>query len=342
MIRPIAPAMIAVIASSFAISFPEPARAWGKFGHLTICELAYRNLTPASRAAVGQILQSNSGGITVPGHGQTPAQHYTAFNRGCLEEDELPRRNPDDHFINLPRSQLAITDGECPANVAQGRCILGGIRRDLEILRDPSKPRMERAFALFEIGHFVGDLHQPLHVSFADDKGGNGIDARVSGGCGKFGYRAENLHGVWDNCILHSGTFGRVYQRADYKSTWSRFTVTYRAADTLQANTSLAEESQIVAGEPWQWAEESYRIARDPAVRYCVLVAPSCNYSLTAVTKRSNMPRRSEQLDQAYLRQYDRVVEDRVRYAGLRLAHLLNQVLDPAYSGPVRNSSQPE
>lgn len=324
---------------SFTVMGGE-AKAWGKFGHLTICELAYRNLTPASRTAIGQIMQPRSGGITVPAHGQTPAQHYTAFNRGCLEEDELPRRNPDDHFINLPRSQAAITDDQCPANIAHGECILQGIRRDLAALRDPSKPRTERAFALFELGHFVGDLHQPLHVSFADDKGGNGIDARVSGGCGNFGYRAENLHGVWDNCILHAGTFGRVYRRSDYKPTWSRFTVTYRAADTLQANTSLAQERQIVAGEPWQWAAESYRITLDPAVRYCVMVAASCNYSATAV--RSATPHRSEQLDQAYLQRYDRLVEDRIRFAGFRLAHLLNQALDPAYGGPVSNSSQPQ
>ena len=143
---------------------------------------------------------------------------------------------------------------------------------------------MERAFALFELGHFVGDVHQPLHVSFADDRGANGIDASVSGGCGHFGYRAENLHGVWDNCILHAGTFERVYQRADYKKSWDRFTVTYRAADTLQANTSLSQERQIVAGLPSQWAAESYRITLDPAVRYCVMVAGSCNYSGTAAT----------------------------------------------------------
>ncbi len=69
----------------------------------------------------------------------------------------------------------------------------------------------------------------------------------------------DNLHGVWDNCILHAGTFGRVYQRADYKKSWDRFTVIYRAADTLQASSSLNEERQIVQGEPWQWAAESYR-----------------------------------------------------------------------------------
>jgi len=340
MMRAITFAAAALIGTSLTL-VPQPAKAWGKFGHLTICEVAYRNLTPASRAAVGQILQSRSGGITVPGHGDMPAEHYTAFNRGCLEEDVLPRRNADSHFINLPRDQQAITTGDCPAAIAQGRCILSRIRIDMTVLRNNAAAPMDRAFALFELGHFVGDLHQPLHVSFVDDKGGNGVEARVTGGCGRFGYHADDLHGVWDNCILHSGTFGRVYRRADYKSTWSRFTVTYRAADTLQANTSLTDERQIVAGEPWQWVEESYRITRDPDVRYCVLAGGSCNYSATAVKKPVGAPRR-EQLDQAYLEKYDRVVEERVRYAGLRLAHLLNQALDPAYSGPVRNSSQPE
>ena len=32
--------------------------------------------------------------------------------------------------------------------------------------------------ALRFLGHFVGDLHQPLHVGFAEDFGGNGIDVR--------------------------------------------------------------------------------------------------------------------------------------------------------------------
>lgn len=328
--------------ATIPILVPQPAKAWGKFGHLTICEVAYRNLTPASRAEIGKILQSRSGGLTVPGRGQTAARNYRAFNYGCLEEDELPRRNPDDHFVNLPRSLKAIADGTCPPDVADGRCILNGIRRNLDVLRDPARSRTDRAFALFELGHFMGDLHQPLHVSFADDKGGNSIDAKVTGGCGKFGYRADNLHGVWDNCILHSGTFGRVYRRADYNPRWSRFTVIFRAADTLQANTSLAEEQRIVAGEPWQWAQESFAIALDPATRYCLAATELCRYSETAERYRRNSTKRMEQLDQAYLARYDRVVEDRVRFAGFRLAHLLNQALDPSYTGPRRDGAQPE
>src|SRR5690349_19295367 len=90
----------ALVSASFTL--PAPTHAWGKFGHLTVCDLAYRNLTPTSRAAVRALLKSEAGGTTVPAHGAIPAMHYTSFNVGCLEEDEIPRPHPDDHFINYP------------------------------------------------------------------------------------------------------------------------------------------------------------------------------------------------------------------------------------------------
>ena len=315
----------------------EPARAWGKFGHLTVCELAYRNLTPSSRDAVKALLRTGTGGIHVPAHGGVEARDYTSFNVGCLEEDELPRRHPSDHFINFARTTVAVTGDTCPA-AAGDECIFEGIRRDFAMLKDTTKPQKDRAFALFALGHWLGDIHQPLHVSFADDRGGNGIDAKVTGGCGTVKYRPDNLHAVWDNCLLEAGLFDRVRKRADYRTTWGKRTITYRAVDTLLANTSLTAEKQIVQGEPWQWAAESYALTLDPAVRYCVKVQNSCNYSTTSITKPAI--KRFEQLDQTYPAQYERAAEERIRRAGFRLAHLLNQALDPTYTEPVQNSSQ--
>jgi len=324
-----------LILSAFAL--PKPAHAWGKMGHVTVCDLAYRNLTPTSRVAVGELLQSRNGGITVPKYKKVAARHYTSFNVGCLEEDGIPRRNPNDHFINFSRSTSQVTGDTCPA-AAGDECIFEGIRRDLATLKDVSQPRVKRAFALFAVGHWLGDIHQPLHVSFADDRGGNGIDAKVTGGCGSVHYQPDNLHSVWDNCLLEAGLLERVRQRTDYKKTWSRWTITYRAVDTLLANTSLTEEQQIVAGEPWRWAAESYAITLDPAVRYCVEVGNSCNYSATSLLKPHD--KRLEQLNQSYLTQFSARAEDRVRKAGFRLAHLLNQALDPAYQGPVQDGLQ--
>lgn len=327
----------AIVAGLFGIVVaPVPAHAWGKFGHLTVCDLAYRNLTPASRDALGDLLQSRSGGITVPGRGQMPDRHYTRFNMGCLEEDAIPRQHEDDHFLNVARS-VTLIPSSCPGG---GECILSGISRDIAILKDPSKSRADRVFALMALGHWVGDIHQPLHISFADDKGGNGIDATLAGRCGTSTEGGvKNLHAVWDKCLLDAGLFERVRQRADFKSNWSRFTITYRAVDSLQANTGLAEERSLVGTDPTIWANESYQVTLAPNTLYCVQVASNCQYSATSLEK-SN-PKRVQPISQAYLASHQAIAQDRIKRAGFRLAHLINLALDPGYTEPVRNSTQP-
>lgn len=317
------------LAATGAIATPEPAKAWGKFGHLTICDLAYRNLTDTSQAAIGEILQSRSGGITVKGRGRMPDQHYTAFNYGCLEEDEVPRRYPDDHFINVDRDVRQI-GAACPAGAS---CILAGIQRDFDTLKDRSKPREERAFALMALGHWLGDIHQPLHVSFEDDRGGNGIDISLAGNCGTSREaKPDNLHAVWDKCLLDAGLFERVRKRADFKPQWSRFTITYRAVDTLQANRDLTKVKTWVATSPADWANESYRITLAPGTFYCTTVGANCQYSASSLKKTN--PKRVQRIDQAYLAAYQDDASEQVAKAGFRLAHMLNLALDPAYRGP--------
>jgi S1/P1 Nuclease len=319
------------------LGWPGEAAAWGQFGHLTVCDLAYRNLTPATRTELRKLLQVATGGILVRGRGQLPDRRYTSFNLGCLEEDELPRRHPKDHFINVDRETKAISTNTCPGNTD---CILSGIERDIAILKDTTKSNEERVFALMALGHWIGDIHQPLHVSFADDKGGNGVEARLTGRCGRSSYRVKDLHGMWDNCLLEAGLFERVRRRADFKSTWSKHTITYRAVDTLQANTTLTEEKSLVGTDPWRWANESYEITLKPEVLYCTVVGNACQYSPTMVSLPQGGEQRRQQLDQTYLASFERVAEDRVRRAGFRLAHIVNLALDPAYTEPVQNSTQ--
>ena len=246
--------LFAIAISSMGVTAlpPRDAIAWGKFGHLTVCDLAYRNFSPKTREELKKLFQVQSGGITVEGQGQMEDRHYTSYNVGCLEEDELPRRQPADHFINVKRDVASITDNTCPGT-ASHPCH----GRDFTILKDTSKSNEERVFALMALGHWIGDIHQPLHVSFADDKGGNAIEAKLVGKCGKSRYRVENLHGVWDNCLLEAGLFERVRKRADFKPTWSKNTITYRAVDTLQVNTTLTAEKELVGTDPWKWANKS-------------------------------------------------------------------------------------
>lgn len=324
--------LIAVLGLIFT---PSAARAWGEYGHLTVCEVAYRNLTSTARDQLKIILQSESGGTVVRAREGVERRRYTSFNVGCLEEDERPRRHPKDHFLNVARDLLAIQNDSCPISGSSGNqlaCIFSGLQRDLAILRDRDRSNEDRAFALMAIGHWIGDLHQPLHVSFADDVGGNNIPVRLQGGCGSSRYRVQDMHGLWDNCLLEAGLFERIRRRPDFRTTWSRRTIAYRAADTLMANTSLAEERGYSAGEPWQWAAESYAVSRSALTDYCRLEGSVC--------QPVRFEGSSRRLSQDYLDANNDIAEERLTRAGFRLAHILNRALDPAYRGPVADGLQ--
>lgn len=330
-------ALLTTALAAGGVVMPQESKAWGEFGHLTVCDLAYRNFTPATRQVVKDLF---AGGVTITAHGET--RTYTSLNVGCLEEDERPRRNPKDHFINVARSLPAIANDICPLSETTGqplKCILSGIRRDIAILGDASRSKQDRVVALLALGHWVGDIHQPLHISYEDDVGGNSISVSFSGKCGVGStgnpYRPGSFHAVWDNCLLENGIFQRVRERTDYRPNWSRRTITYRAVDTLDANTSIAEKQQFVATAPWQWAAESYEIARRPAVQYCVMAGGSCRYSAELATLPDGGQPKKVRVDAAYLNAFKDVAGERVRRAGIRLAHLVNDALDPAYTKPV-------
>jgi hypothetical protein len=304
---------IAICVACWASVKPTPAQAWGKNGHMIVCDMAYRNFTQTTRDKLKDFFQIDRQSAGAE------RRVYQSFNYACLEEDEMPRANPNDHFINFPRNQLAISGAGCP--MVATSCILAGIDRELAVLRGSAPPR-EKARALMGIGHWVGDIHQPLHVSFADDRGGNSINAE--GACGRI-----KLHAVWDNCIIER----RIFAKIPRERSWSRFTVTYRTVDRFQAM-AAAEGGQIAAWrrtQPWQWAAESFAITLNPATGYCTLKAGACWYEPDRETYRRNQPKRTVQISDAYLDRYTPVAETRLRQAGYRLAHIVNGALDPAY-----------
>ena len=64
-------------------------------------------------------------------------------------------------------------------------------------LRDNTISKKEKWQALAFYIHFVGDIHQPLHVGRRDDRGGNDITVKWFG-------QPKNLHAVWDSAIIEN------------------------------------------------------------------------------------------------------------------------------------------
>ena len=121
------------------------ALAWGEVGHLTVCDLAYRNLTDPAKAEVKRLFRENKGGITVKDKEGMPKRHYTSFNVGCLEEDAFPQKNQDDHFVNVDRKTKTIDGTACPVAAT---CVFTAIQRDFDELKNTSLSDEDRVFAL--------------------------------------------------------------------------------------------------------------------------------------------------------------------------------------------------
>lgn len=284
-----------------------PAFAWGPDGHHTVCAIAYRGLTPTAKAEVDRLIAADG--------------RYKSFAASCTWADEVreTRGRAGEHFANYSRSLAKVAGAACPGATP---CVISAIEADIKTLAAPGSDTA-RAEALKWAGHWFGDIHQPLHISFEDDRGGNFV--RVTGACAPA--RSKSLHAAWDGCIIRQRIFpsrGDPLANAD------------AAAATLDGAVTLAHRQAWVASQPWQWAAESYAIARAPWVHYCVLRGHTCRYSKTqaAYTGGKTGKQRAEALSAAYLDQGAPVVRDRLSRAGVRLADALNRALDPAYHGP--------
>jgi len=153
------------------------AFAWSDLGHRVVCQIAYEELKPEIKARVDALIAIDP--------------KFRTFADGCTWPDVFPRQRPPEHYVDLQRSAKGI-EPQRPCPLAD-RCVISAIlndTRDLALSLDVS----DQLRLLKSLDHWVGDIHQPLHVSFDDDRGGNLI--AIEGVC-RF-----NLHAVWDACII--------------------------------------------------------------------------------------------------------------------------------------------
>jgi hypothetical protein len=295
----------AFAAAAFAPLPTAPAAAWGPDGHHIVCALAYRNLTPAAKAEVDRLTAADG--------------HYKSFADSCTWPDDVRRTRGrgDEHFVNYPRSLAKVTGPACPGGTP---CVISAIAADLTTLSSPGSDTA-RVEALKWVGHWFGDIHQPLHISFEDDRGGNSIN--VSGACAPV--RTKNLHATWDSCILR--------ERILVTSGGDPLANDVATAAKLDAAIGAADRKAWLSSAPWQWAAESYAVTLQPQTLYCVRKGASCRYSATQATYKTGAKPRVQPLSAAYLARAAPIVSGRLSRAGIRLADALNRALDPAYSG---------
>jgi hypothetical protein len=256
------------------VLWSAPAAAWGDQGHKIVCEVAMRVALPSTRAEIRRLIKIDS--------------EFDFFSDACTWPDH-PRKRPDEHFLNLPRTSTGLASDNCGGATD---CVVTAIAKDFDVLSSKSSSQRERLASLKFIGHWVGDVHQPLHVSFKDDKGGNAVNA--SGEC------HTNLHSVWDTCLV------LIALGEDVDA----------AVERLMATITPTKIETWAQSDPMDWANESFSVARRAETRYCLQQGASCNAQIQGV-----------KVDQAYINDNVPIVREQLQKAGVRLAHLLDKAL---------------
>ncbi|MCT6700022.1 S1/P1 nuclease [Rheinheimera sp. 4Y26] len=165
-----------------AVAYSSQTFAFGRTGHQQICQLAYQQATAQTRQQIDMLLQFKPG---------------ETFAKGCVWPDEA-RNEPafsyskPHHFINVKRDARKVEHKDC----ASAGCLLSAIRHHSAVLKT-TENSLQKLQSLLFLSHFVADLHQPLHVSYADDLGGNKTAVY-------FLKQPGNLHGVWDSGLLRA------------------------------------------------------------------------------------------------------------------------------------------
>ena len=263
-----------------ALLFPVAASAWGVHGHELVAEIAARNLQPAARSEVERLL------------GDRADLALRAVSTWADQVRDLPkyRDTAPLHYVNFPRSV------DFPRNVCRydaqrycrgGSCVVGAIGKYVARLADHGASKRSRAEALAFVVHFVGDIHQPLHAGWRDDRGGNDVQIRI-------GRKGSNLHALWDD-VLARGAGLRVREHADL------LLATPLTAEPMWAWSDAAPAAWAEA--PAAWAEESCRIVADGL------------YPETL------------DISDAYVKRMLPIAQERIELAGRRLAAVLNAVL---------------
>jgi len=215
-----------ILASYALLGYSTNSLAWGPDGHTTIGILAMGQLTPEARGE----LESMIGPLN-----EEAMQKACNWPDAVRETEEWEWSAPQ-HYVNIPRDDFSyLKSRDCP----DGRCVTEAIKHYAAELTSPQIEKEQRWQAFAWLCHVVGDLHQPLHAGFADDRGGNDFGIVFKG-------EQLNLHRFWDSELINQ-----------YADSWQSLFELLNTNPVVQADANWSPE--MVDG----WTNNSHQLASE-------------------------------------------------------------------------------
>ena len=149
--------------------------AWGAKGHALVAEVAFNFLDANTKKIVSQYLD----GMTIE-----DAANWMDKIKSEQKYDYMRKL----HYINADKGQNIMLSTE--------ENIIGALTKTINELRNyKTLSKEDIKIKICIIFHLIGDLHQPLHVGYGEDKGGNTIQINFYG-------KGTNLHSFYDSGII--------------------------------------------------------------------------------------------------------------------------------------------
>jgi S1/P1 Nuclease. len=159
---------------SLLIAAAYSACGWGAKGHKIVAEIAEGRLEPNVKDSLKKYLGDMSfqdAAVWLDPASHTPEYSYMSTW----------------HYINIPKGE------KYTYNDADHNCVTE-LARSVKALKNRSSLSKDQvALDLKIVAHLCGDITQPLHVGYPNDRGGNDIHMNTG----------ENLHKIWDSTIMY-------------------------------------------------------------------------------------------------------------------------------------------
>ena len=141
---------IAALLALVATLLSSPAWAYWEYGHETVAAIAYRNVTPATRARIDALLR-RSQLLETPACPARTIEQASVW-ADCVKPGERFSYAYSWHYQNVDICKPFDLKAACK----DGHCVSAQIARDVKLLQDPKVPVREKVQALAFLVHFVG------------------------------------------------------------------------------------------------------------------------------------------------------------------------------------------
>lgn len=293
----------------FVLFCSRSANAMGSMAHQLVCQLAFDHLSNEKQQVlslkINQIPISHKRRINAFLH--KPLTRNINFSQSCVWADAIKKDHGYDHFkawhyINVPRNITKVLPEYCDKH-----CIIDAIPFHQKQYLS-TKDSWRKLQALLFLSHWYGDIHQPFHVSYASDLGGNKTSVQLNSAVRHI-KKCDNMHWIWDECLLNLPQ-----RNVSNESLKKNYTNIQKLWEKTPQNVLLNWQNSTVL----DMATESLSIVRTPSVQYCQLTQGIC----VPIIPQKNLPT-------SYYSEFHPVLTKRLLQAAVRLnatlVHLLNE-----------------